>query len=107
MATIGTFRKIGNEMLGEIVMLNLQTKNARIVRDESVTSDNAPSHRIHVGRAEIGAGWEKTSAEGRTYVSVKLDDPSFAAPIYASLFYSEDGEEAEMIWSRQRKQKAD
>ncbi|TIW38292.1 MAG: DUF736 domain-containing protein, partial [Mesorhizobium sp.] len=31
MATIGTFKKSGNEFTGEIVTLSLQTKNVRIV----------------------------------------------------------------------------
>jgi hypothetical protein len=44
------------------------------------TNDNAPSHRVFVGRAEIGAAWPKRSTEGRDYLSVKLDDPSFNAP---------------------------
>ena len=34
---------------------------------------------------ELGAAWKKTSKEGRPYTSVKLDDPSFPAPVYASL----------------------
>ena len=35
MATIGTFKKTGNDYTGEIVTLNLQTKNVRIVPDDS------------------------------------------------------------------------
>ena len=66
-------------------------------------SENAPSHRIFVGRAEIGAAWSKRSAEDRDYLSVKLDDPSFNAPIYANLFDDEDGDGFTLIWSRGRK----
>jgi uncharacterized protein (DUF736 family) len=33
-------------------------------------------------------------------VSVKLDDPSFPAPIYASLVAVEGSEEFSLIWSR-------
>jgi uncharacterized protein (DUF736 family) len=32
--------------------------------------------------------------------SVKLDDPSFPAPIYASLVEAEGGEGHSLIWSR-------
>jgi uncharacterized protein (DUF736 family) len=35
--------------------------------------------------------------------SVKLDDPSFNAPIFANLFDDEDGEGYTLIWSRARK----
>jgi uncharacterized protein (DUF736 family) len=48
---------------------------------------------------EIGAAWRRTSKDDRVYHSVKLDDPSFTAPIYANLFEGEDGEHA-LIWSR-------
>jgi len=80
MATIGTFKKTGsNEFTGEIVTLSVQTKNVRIVPDARSTGENAPSHRVFVGRAEIGAAWSKRSNEGRDYLGLKLDDPSFNA----------------------------
>ena len=80
MANIGTFKKSGNEFQGEIVTLSVQAKGVRIVPEANRTNDNAPSHRVFVGRAEIGAAWSKRSSEGRDYLSLKLDDPSFTAP---------------------------
>jgi uncharacterized protein (DUF736 family) len=106
LATIGTFKKTGNDYTGEIVTLNLQTKNVRIVPDDSRGNDKAPSHRVMVGRAEIGAAWSKTSNEGRDYLGLKLDDPSFTAPIYANLFDDEDGGYS-LIWSRPEKRNGD
>jgi uncharacterized protein (DUF736 family) len=47
------------------------------------------------------------SNEGRDYFSVKLDDPSFQAPIYANLFEDEGGETHTLIWSRSRRSSAD
>ncbi|VVB50226.1 hypothetical protein RHCH11_RHCH11_04144 [Beijerinckiaceae bacterium RH CH11] len=49
---------------------------------------------------EFGAAWKKTSGEGRDYLSVKLDDPSFPAPIYATLIEGEDAGNFGLIWSR-------
>ena len=72
MATIGTFKKTGNEYTGEIVTLSVQAKGVRIVPDLRATGENAPSHRILVGRAEIGAAWSKRSNEGRDYLGLKL-----------------------------------
>jgi len=82
---------------------DVQTKGVRIVPETNRANDNAPSHRIYVGRAEIGGAWSKRSSEGRDYLSVKLDDPSFNAPIYANLFEDEDGQGYSLIWSRGRK----
>jgi len=107
MANIGSFKKSGQELQGEIVTLSLQTKGVRIVPETDRTSDNAPSHRVYVGRAEIGAAWPKRSNEGRDYLSVKLDDPSFNAPIYANLFDDEGAETYTLIWSRSRKPNGD
>ncbi len=104
MANIGSFKKVNSEYQGEIVTLSVQTKGVRIVPETSRANDNAPSHRVFVGRAEIGAAWAKRSNEGRDYLSVKLDDPSFTAPIYANLFDDEDGETFTLIWSRARGQ---
>src|SRR5712691_4004197 len=108
MATIGSFKKSSsNEFQGEIVTLSVQAKGVRIVPETSRTSDNAPSHRVFVGRAEIGAAWSKRSNEGRDYLSVKLDDPSFTTPIYANLFDDEGGETFSLIWSRGRRSNGD
>ena len=60
--------------------------------------DTAPDFRAFVGKVEIGAGWARTSKGGRDFVSLKLDDPSFAAPIYANLIEREG--QHELIWSR-------
>jgi uncharacterized protein (DUF736 family) len=103
MANIGSFKKSGNEYQGEIVTLSVQTKSVRIVPEVNRSNDNAPSHRVFVGRAEIGAAWSKRSNEGRDYLSLKLDDPSFTAPIFANLFDDEDGEGFSLIWSRSRR----
>ena len=103
MANIGSFKKSGNEYQGEIVTLSVQAKGVRIVLEANRSNDNAPSHRVFVGRAEIGAAWSKQSNEGRDYLSLKLDDPSFKAPIFANLFDDPDGESYTLIWSRSRK----
>ena len=103
MASIGTFKKSGHEFQGQIVTLSVQAKGVRIVPEENRTNASAPSHRIFVGRAEIGAAWPKVSSEKREYHSLKLDDPSFSAPIFANLFEDEDSEGYSLIWSRPRK----
>ena len=101
MATIGTFKKNGNGFSGDITTLSVQAQNVRIVPVETRSAnEKAPTHRVTVGRAEIGAAWAKQSGEGRDYLSVKLDDPSFNAPITANLFDDDGGETYSLIWSR-------
>ena len=107
MANIGSFKKSGNEYQGEIVTLSVQARGVRIVPETNRSNENAPSHRVFVGRAEIGAAWPKRSNEGRDYLSLKLDDPSFNAPIYANLFDEEDGETFSLIWSRPNGRRGD
>ena len=108
MATIGTFKKTGsNEFTGEIVTLSVQAKNVRIVPETTRSGNNSPSHRVYVGRVEIGAAWAKRSNEGRDYLGLKLDDPSFTAPIFANLFDDEEGEGYSLIWSRPNGRRSD
>ena len=107
MATIGTFKKSGDEFIGEIVTLTVQAKKVRIVPADKRPSDSAPTHRVFAGQAEIGAGWTKTSQGGRDYLALKLDDPSFAASVYANLVVDEDGETHRLIWSRQSDRRED
>ena len=107
MANIGTFKKSATGFQGEIVTLSVQAKGVRITAEDNRSNENAPSHRVYVGRAEIGAAWTKRSAEGRDYLAVKLDDPSFTAPIYANLFDEEDGDTFSLIWSRPNGRRGD
>jgi uncharacterized protein (DUF736 family) len=102
MATIGTFTTNENGFTGTIRTLALNVK-ARIARVEK-PSDKGPHFRIYAGNVELGAAWQKRSAEtDRDYLSVKLDDPSFHAPIYATLTEVEGEDGYQLIWSRQNR----
>ena len=50
MANIGSFKKVGGELQGEIVTLSVQTKGFRVVPEANRVSDNAPSHRVRPRR---------------------------------------------------------
>jgi len=97
MATIGIFTKSSGGFNGTIQTIGLKAKVA--ITPVEKRGDTAPDFRVFVGKVEIGAGWARTSkGTGRDFVSVKLDDPSFAAPIYANLIEREG--QHELIWSR-------
>ncbi|ASD25496.1 DUF736 domain-containing protein [Brevundimonas diminuta] len=97
MAAIGTFTAQGDGYTGSIKTLTLNVRSATL-RPNEKSDDKAPDYRIFAGQTEFGAAWKKTSRENREYLSVKLDDPSFPAPIYASLVEVEGGHS--LIWSR-------
>ncbi|MCA6121234.1 DUF736 domain-containing protein [Bradyrhizobium sp. WSM 1704] len=99
MATIGMFTASEAGYTGSIKTLTLNIK-AKLVAAEK-DNDKAPEYRIFAGATEFGAAWKKTARDSeREYLSVKLDDPSFPAPIYASLVKVEGDEGFSLIWSR-------
>ena len=60
MAHIGTFKAISNGFEGELFMLPLTTKGVRVIKiDPPMANKKAPSHRIMVGRSEIGSAWSR------------------------------------------------
>ena len=98
MAQIGTFARSADGILsGTIRTLSLNVK-ARFVPTEPSSNEKAPDLRVLAGPVEIGAAWQRTSKEGTVYHSVKLDDPSFPAPIFANLVELEGG--YALVWSR-------
>ena len=100
MAIIGTFTKNENGFSGSVKTLTLNVK-ARFVPTEG-ESERGPDFRLFAGAAvECGAAWKKITRETqREYLSVKLDDPTLLAPVYASLIEAEDGENFNLLWSR-------
>jgi uncharacterized protein (DUF736 family) len=82
---------------GIIKTLSLNIK-ARFLPADPSGNEKAPSLRIMAGNVEIGAAWQRTSKDNTVYHSVKLDDPSFPAPIYANLVAIDDG--YALVWSR-------
>ncbi len=97
MTTIGTFANDGESYTGTINTLALKAKAA--IKPNNKTAEYAPDYRIFAAGAEIGAAWSKVSEAGKPYLSIKLDDPSFAAAIYARLVKREDGNFS-LVWSR-------
>src|SRR3954465_7250652 len=99
MATIGTFTASDNGYSGSIKTLTLNIK-AKFVASEK-DHEKAPDYRIFAGATEFGAAWKKTARDSdREYLPVHSDDPSFPAPLYASLVRVEGDDSFTLIWSR-------
>ncbi|MDE2486009.1 MAG: DUF736 family protein [Alphaproteobacteria bacterium] len=83
---------------------------AQIGALEARSGPGALAGRVQEGRAlapggslwttEFGADWKWTGRENREYLSVKLEHPSFTAPIFASMV--EAGQGSSLIWARSR-----
>ena len=97
MTTIGTFTKADAGFIGTIATLALKAKVT--IRPVKKTVENAPDFRVYAANAEIGAAWAKISEAEKPYLSIKLDDPSFADAIYCRLVGRENGDHV-LVWSR-------
>lgn len=67
------------------------------------SADRAPSYRVYAvhNNVEIGAGWNEMSQRtNEPYISIKIDDPSFAHPMWAALTKLDTG--YVLRWSRPR-----
>src|SRR3546814_14701073 len=83
MAQIGSFTRGENGVYtDEIRTLTLRVKAS--IRPCERDNEKAPDHRVSASGVEFGAAWTTAAREtGAESLSLKLDDPSFPAPIYA------------------------
>ena len=99
MAQIGNFQRSEDGTFnGVIRTLNINTKAT--IRPVTKDGERSPDYRVTANGVELGAGWSKATKDtGAEYISLKLDDPSFTAPVYATLVEGDEGEH-KLIWSR-------
>lgn len=102
MATLGyVTKKEDGSYEGRIATLSINAP-VRIV-PIMATSDRAPNFRILAHNAEVGAAWSKTSAEGKSYVSLTFDVPELPQKLYANLGVAPDQDDDNVfaiIWNR-------
>jgi len=105
MAQIGEFTREKTGYFGHIHTLSLDVDIA-IVMAKVSDAENTPDYRVHAGGddgPEIGAGWKRCSEKAGKFVSILLDDPTFAQPIRANLFRNgNDNTSWSLHWSRPR-----
>jgi uncharacterized protein (DUF736 family) len=97
MSTIGTFTKQEDGYNGTLKTLSLNVK-CKIVAIPKATG-KGPDYRVIAGAVEIGAAWKRQSKANRDYLSVRIDDPLFPAPVQARLIDGEDGN-VNLYWTR-------
>ena len=97
MTIIGTFTKNDDSYVGNLRTLTFNVKvNILPLPKEA---EKAPDYRVVAGELEIGAAWKRQTSGQKEYLSVKLDDPTFAAPVNARLIAGEGGS-AMLHWTR-------
>jgi uncharacterized protein (DUF736 family) len=104
MAIIGNFKATENGYAGTIETLTLKVE-VEFAPVERKSSEKAPDFRIFAKQTgyELGAAWDTVSREtGAQYLSTKLDDPSFAAPIQCRLIKSGVELGHSLLWDRRR-----
>lgn len=107
MSLIGQFSRTNSGYSGRVRTLGLDAEVVLVPAEQSDT-ENAPDYRVHLGPdddgPEVGAGWKRTGEKAGDYVSLQLDDPTFAHPIRANLFQSADDKSAwGLQWNRPSK----
>lgn len=105
MPQIGEFTRNTTGYSGHILTLSLDLDVA-IIAAEASDVENAPDYRVHAGSEDgpaIGAGWKRSGEKAGEFVSLLIDDPTFAQPIRANLFQnSHDKKSWSLQWSRPR-----
>lgn len=104
MQIIGSATKTGDTYTGTLRTMN-HTVKFRLT-PYAGGSEQAPDYRVYAGAAEIGGGWKKTSSTGQDFISIKLDDPGLANPIFASLYPADEPDTFNLLWSRPKANQA-
>jgi len=74
------------------------TLKARFILNDDRRSDAAPDFHVVSAQCELGAAWIRRKSDHTEYLSVQFDDPAFARPFSAALFYSPDNSDANLVW---------
>jgi uncharacterized protein (DUF736 family) len=103
-AVIGIFaRAKDGGWVGRVKTLTIDAK-VRFVPNDNRNSENAPAFQVCVGKSRIGDAWaaRSNSENPKDYLRVRFDDPSLLEPISAALFATDEGKEAQLVWSRRK-----
>lgn len=109
MSVLGTFtRSKDGGWVGVVHTLTMNVK-VRFTPNDNRAIESAPAFRVLVGRCRVGDAWEarSTGREPRDYLRVRLEDPVFAGPLNAALFWESEGHEAQLVWRRRRERPGD
>jgi uncharacterized protein (DUF736 family) len=110
MSTIGFVQKQNDgSFAGHITTLEFDA-NVRFVANDRKNGDEPdyrvlarPNGDVRRRECELGGAWVRRSKTGDSYISLKLDDPSFTTALYANLGKAagqDDDDTYAVIWNR-------
>ncbi|RWE35893.1 DUF736 domain-containing protein [Mesorhizobium sp.] len=104
MPQIGEFTRNEAGYSGRMRTLSLDL-DVTIIAAEVRDAENAPDG-VHAGVVDgptIGSGWTRSGEKAGEFVSLQINDPTFAQPIRCNLFQNgEDKTSWSLQWSRRR-----
>ena len=101
MAIIGTFKRAKDGGWEGTIRTLTTTVRARFYPNDNRANASAPDFHVTTASCELGAAWIRRRPEPPIeYLSVHLDDPAFEKPLSAALFYQEDANSAQLVWTR-------
>jgi uncharacterized protein (DUF736 family) len=90
---IGKFQKEEKAFVGNILGLNAPAPVCITSTDLKGIDYTVTAYGL-----DLGVAWQKKSAKGNDYLSIKLDNPFLAAPVNCALVKQSDG--YALIWDR-------
>ncbi|MDR6293818.1 uncharacterized protein (DUF736 family) [Inquilinus ginsengisoli] len=103
MQRIGSFSRTEDGIFeGKVATLTVQIDVKFIPNPDVEDADSKlPDLLAFSNGAEIGAGWAKQEGGKPVFYTIRLDDPSWAAPLNAALFQNKfRSTRFDLVWSR-------
>ena len=92
---IGKFQKEDKTFVGNILGLNAPASVCVTPTDLKGIDYTVTAYGL-----DLGVAWQKKSAKGNDYLSIKLDNPFLQAPVNCALITQSEGQA--LIWEREK-----
>ena len=101
MRIIGMFDQRGSSFAGQVELIGQTIDLVFWPREKK--GEFSPDYDVYKKSFVVGSAWcRKTLDTERNYLSVKFDDPSWVAPIYARLLDKDADGKYALVWQRPR-----
>lgn len=103
MAIIGRFvEQSDGALIGHIRTMFFKSDKVLFEPAEPSPNAKAPAFRVYTAdEIELGAAWRREAKEtGAIYYDVRLDDPTFARPVWGRLVQPKTGDGFMLVWER-------